>query len=82
MRRSVKSTILPDSVDAHERTRDYITEEEFSALIESTKGSRHRWRNASMLMVTAPFKFHLTVSRKPLVISRHFPSSTICADVA
>ncbi len=52
MQRSVKSTILPDSVDAHERARDYITEEEFSALIESTKGSRHRWRNASMLMVT------------------------------
>jgi hypothetical protein len=29
-------------VDAHERTRDYLTEDEFLTLLEGTKGARYR----------------------------------------
>jgi integrase len=39
-------------VDAHERTRDYLTENEFQALVESTKRSRYHWRDASIFMLT------------------------------
>jgi hypothetical protein len=39
-------------VDAHERTRDYVTEEEFLGLVEATRQSRHHWRDAAMLMLT------------------------------
>jgi hypothetical protein len=52
MRRSVKSHSEPVPVDAHERTRDYVTEEEFLGLVEATRQSRHHWRDAAMLMLT------------------------------
>jgi integrase len=39
-------------VDAHERTRDYVTEGEFLALVGATRQSRHHWRNTAMLMLT------------------------------
>lgn len=52
MRRNVKSHSEPVPVDAHERTRDYVTEEEFLGLVEATRQSRHRWRDAAMLMLT------------------------------
>jgi hypothetical protein len=52
MRRHVES--LPNSapVDAHERSRDYLSEEEFAILLQGTLPSRHRWRHAAMLMLT------------------------------
>ncbi len=52
MQQSVESPWLPDPVDAHERPRDYVTEDELLALVESTKRSRYRWRDATMLMFT------------------------------
>jgi type 1 fimbriae regulatory protein FimB len=52
VRRKVKSAGAVWPIDAHERTRDYLTEDEFLALLEGTKGSRHRCRNAAMLMLT------------------------------
>jgi hypothetical protein len=39
-------------VDAHERARDYLSEAEFAVLLQGTLRSRHRWRNAAMLMLT------------------------------
>ena len=51
MRHKVKSAGAVWPIDAHERTRDYLTEDEFLTLLEGTKGSRHRWRNAAMLML-------------------------------
>ncbi len=51
MKRTVKSPWVEGPVDAHERTRDYVTEEEFQALVESTKRSRHHWRDASIFML-------------------------------
>jgi hypothetical protein len=53
MRRSVKSHSEPVPVDAHERTRDYVTEEEFLALVGAARQSRHHWRNTAMLMLTS-----------------------------
>jgi integrase len=47
-------------VDAHERTRDYLTEEEFRVLLQGTIHSRSRWRKAAMLMLT--FYYGLRVS--------------------
>jgi integrase len=52
MRCSVKSYSEPVPVDAHERTRDYVTEEEFLALVGAARQSRHHWRNTAMLMLT------------------------------
>ena len=52
VRRTVKSAGAVGPIDAHERTRNYLTEDEFLALLEGTKGSRYRWRNAAMLMLT------------------------------
>jgi integrase len=52
MRRSVKSHSELVPVDAHDRTRDYVTEEELLALVEATRQSRHHWRDAAMLMLT------------------------------
>lgn len=52
MRRKVESVGMPVPVDAHERTRDYLTEDEFRTLLEGTKGSRYRWRDTAMLMLT------------------------------
>ena len=39
-------------MDTHERARDYLTEAEFLVLLQGTRGSRYRWRNAAMLMLT------------------------------
>ena len=39
-------------IDAHERPRDYVTEEELRLMVESTKRSRYHWRDATMLMLT------------------------------
>lgn len=51
MGRSVKSLPAPLPVDVHERTRDYVTEDEFLALVEATRQSRYRWRDAAMVML-------------------------------
>src|SRR5262247_2104024 len=52
MRRNVESWPNSAPVDAHERSRDYLSEEEFGVLLQGTVPSRHRWRNAAMLMLT------------------------------
>jgi integrase len=52
LRRKVKSAGMTVPVDAHERTRDYLTEDEFLTLLEDTKGARYRWRDSAMLMLT------------------------------
>ena len=39
-------------MDARERPRDYITEDELCSMVEGTKRSRYYWRDASMLMLT------------------------------
>src|SRR5262249_17226321 len=52
MRRKVESLPKASPVDAHERTRDYLSEEEFALLLQGTPHSRYRWRNAAMLMLT------------------------------
>ena len=52
MRRKVESPPKASPVDAHERTRDYLSEEEFVLLLQGTPHSRYRWRNAAMLMLT------------------------------
>ena len=52
MRRNVESAPHASPVDAHERTRDYLSEEEFAVLLQGTPRSRYRWRNAAMLMLT------------------------------
>ena len=52
MRRKVESLPHSAPVDAHERSRDYLSEEDFGVLLQGTLPSRHRWRNAAMLMLT------------------------------
>ena len=52
MRRKVESLPKASPVDTHERTRDYLSEEEFAMLLQGTRQSRYRWRNAAMLMLT------------------------------
>jgi len=52
MRRNVESRPTVSPVDAHERARDYLSEEEFALLLQGTVGSRYRWRNTAMLMLT------------------------------
>lgn len=52
MERSVQSGSPTTPVNAHERTRDYLTEEEFRCLLVGTRASRYRWRNTAMLMLT------------------------------
>ena len=52
MRRNVESAPNASPVDAHERTRDYLSEEEFAVLLQGTPRSRYRWRNTAMLMLT------------------------------
>jgi site-specific recombinase XerD len=52
MQRKVESSSNAAPVDAHERARDYLSEEEFAVLLQGTRQSRHRWRNAAMLMLT------------------------------
>ena len=51
-RRSVQSALTRPPVDAHERMRDYLTEAEFLLLLQGTRGSRSRWRNTAMLLLT------------------------------
>ncbi len=46
---SVKSA--PDTVDSHEKGRDFITEEERDLLIEGAKQSRHRWRDTAIILL-------------------------------
>lgn len=52
MRRNVESLPTTSPVDAHERSRDYLSEEEFIVLLQGTLPSRYRWRNTAMLMLT------------------------------
>jgi hypothetical protein len=40
MRRNVKSLSNSAPVDAHERSRDYLSEEEFAVLLQGTLPSR------------------------------------------
>jgi site-specific recombinase XerD len=47
----VHSAASTGTVDAHERTRDYLTVDEFRALVESTKRARYRWRDTAMLLL-------------------------------
>jgi integrase len=51
-RHSVQSARNQAPVDAHERPRDYLTEAEFRVLLQGTRGSRARWRNTAMLLLT------------------------------
>src|SRR3989442_15527532 len=60
MRRNVASAPKASPVDAHERTRDYLSEEEFAVLLQGGPHSRYRWRNAAMLML--PFYHGLRVT--------------------
>ncbi len=48
-RRNVKSS--SDTVNAHEKDKDFITEEERDLLVQAAKGSRHRWRNAAIVLL-------------------------------
>jgi type 1 fimbriae regulatory protein FimB len=48
----VKSDHDAAPVDSHERARDYLTEAELRLLLQGTRGSRYRWRNTAMLMLT------------------------------
>src|SRR5262247_4055384 len=52
MRRNVESPPKVSPVDVHERARDYLSEAEFALLLQGTVGSRYRWRNTAMLMLT------------------------------
>lgn len=58
--RNVKRRVGSEAVDAHERRRDYITEEELERLVEAAKGSRHRWRDAAIMRML--FRHGLRVS--------------------
>jgi integrase len=51
LQQSVQSLWGEAPVDAHERPRDYVTEEELRAMVESTKRSRYHWRDATMLLL-------------------------------
>jgi integrase len=48
----VQSAYTQTPVDAHERMRDYLTEAELRVLLQGTRGSRYRWRNTAMLLLT------------------------------
>jgi integrase len=52
LQQSVKSPWDAAPVDAHERPRDYVTEDELRSMVEGTKRSRYHWRDATMLMLT------------------------------
>ena len=51
-RRKVQSGLAPTPVDVHERLRDYLPEAECLVLLQGTRGSRYRWRNTAMLLLT------------------------------
>jgi type 1 fimbriae regulatory protein FimB len=50
--RGVKSLSHTARVDAHERTRDYLSEAEFLVLPQGAPDSRYRWRNTATLLLT------------------------------
>ena len=50
--RKVQSPSAAAPVDAHERARDYLSEEEFRRFLQGTRDSRYRWRNTAMLLLT------------------------------
>jgi integrase len=50
--RNVERPPQASPVDAHERARDYLSEEAFALLLLGTSHSRYRWRNTAMLMLT------------------------------
>ena len=50
--RKVESLATNAPVDAHERARDYLSEEEFRRFLQGTRASRYRWRNTAMLLLT------------------------------
>jgi integrase len=58
-RRNVKSTAAA-AADAHERTKDYLTETELAALLEAAKAGRHGTRNH--LLVLMMYRHELRVS--------------------
>jgi type 1 fimbriae regulatory protein FimB len=58
-RRNVKST-LAAAADAHERTKDYLTKTEVTALLEAVKAGRHGIRNH--LLVLMMYRHGLRVS--------------------
>jgi type 1 fimbriae regulatory protein FimB len=58
-RRNVKSTAAA-AADAHERTKDYLTETELAALLEAAKAGRHGARNH--LLVLMMYRHGLRVS--------------------
>ncbi len=58
-RRNGKSSSF-EAVDAHEKKRNFVTEDELGRLIEATKQSRYRWRNTALLLVM--FRHGLRVS--------------------
>jgi integrase len=51
MRRKVESVSNSSPVDGHERARDYLSEAEFTVLLQGARQSRHQWRNTAMLML-------------------------------
>ena len=52
MRRNVASRPKVSPVDAHERARDYRSDEACARLLQGTAGSRYRWRKTAMRMLT------------------------------
>lgn len=58
-RRTVKSR-SSQTVDAHEKKRNFVTEAELDQLVDATRYTRYRWRNAAMLLVM--FRHGLRVS--------------------
>ena len=51
MRRTVESVPNSGPVAAHERSGDYLREEEFAIRLQGVLPSRHRWRNAVIRML-------------------------------
>lgn len=58
LRRNVESGVK--TVDAHERSRDFITEDELQRLIKAAARARHRYRDAAIMVLM--FRHGLRVS--------------------